>query len=143
MNAKDLYSELISKKWDNPHNFLQDVKSNTENIMWGPGGAGREFAYEILSKDMHWCWISYRIDDFAPLVEEDMRNKLSTWIWRANFGIGALSKRMYCTKAVSKWLMDRYVAMLKNLFDKRYKNSLSPSFIVEFDENYLYTKELI
>jgi len=48
MVAKELYPFLFAKKWKYPILFLQDVAAKEEHPFWGSGGAGREFAREIL-----------------------------------------------------------------------------------------------
>jgi hypothetical protein len=136
--SKSLYPILFSKKWLDPYEFIECVAKDANHHFWGSGGAGREFAKEILSKDDNWNWLAYRIDDFANLVEEEMRKKLSKWIWRSKFDIGGLSKHLTDTETATKWLMDRYTAELKNLFDERYKNHvrLKDCLIVNYDTHH-------
>lgn len=120
--TKELYPILFEKKWKNPIMFLQDVAAKEEHPFWGSGGAGREFAREILRIDSSWEWLSSRVDDFASLIEQKMRLKLNKWIFRAMLDVGGLSSKLCNTEEATKWLLDRYVAELKNLFDPRYKN---------------------
>ncbi len=120
--AKELYPALFSKKWKEPIAFLQEVAAREEHPFWGSGGAGREFAREILRTDSSWEWLSHRIDDFASLIERKMRMKLNKWIFRAMLECGGLASKLCSTEQATTWLMDRYVAELKNLFDARYKD---------------------
>ena len=124
IHSKNLYANLFAKKWQDPILFVQDVANKAEHPFWGSGGAGREFAREILKNDAKWAWLGNRVDDFACLIEQKMRLKLNKWIFRALLDCGGLAKKLCSTEEASKWLMDRYVAELKNLFDKKYKNSI-------------------
>ena len=124
MHSKNLYANLFAKKWQDPILFVQDAAKYEDHPIWGSGGAGREFAREILKNDAKWAWLGDRIDDFANLIENRMRLKLNKWLFRALLDCGGLSKKLCSTEEASKWLMDRYVAELKNLFDKKYKNSI-------------------
>ena len=135
MVAKELYPALFSKKWKEPIEFLQEVAAKEEHPFWGSGGAGREFAREILRIDNSWEWLSQRIDDFACLVERKMRLKLHKWIFRAMLDVGGLSTKLCSTEQATIWLMDRYVAELKNLFDQRYKDYIKIESI--FIESYV------
>jgi len=133
--AKELYPALFSKKWKEPIAFLQEVASLEEHPFWGSGGAGREFAREILRTDSSWEWLSSRVDDFACLIERKMRLKLNKWIFRAMLGCGGLASKLCSTEQAAIWLMDRYVGELKNLFDPRYKDFIEIDTV--FLENYI------
>lgn len=124
MITKELYPFLFAKKWKDPILFLQDVASRKEHPFWGSGGAGREFAREILRTDSSWEWLSSRVDDFASLIERKMRMKLNKWIFKALLDCGGLASKLCSTEQATIWLMDRYVAELKNLFDVRYKDHI-------------------
>ena len=130
--AKELYPALFGKKWKEPIAFLQDVAAREEHPFWGSGGAGREFTREILRSDSSWEWLSSRVDDFACLIERKMRLKLNKWIFRAMLDVGGLASKLCNTEEATKWLLDRYVAELKNLFDERYKDYIEiDMFFVE------------
>lgn len=135
MVAKELYPFLFARKWKDPILFLQDVASREEHPFWGSGGAGREFAREILRTDSSWEWLSSRVDDFACLIERKMRLKLNKWIFRAMLDVGGLSTKLCDTEEATKWLLDRYVAELKNLFDSRYKDFIEIDMV--FVESYV------
>lgn len=132
--AKELYPSLFTKKWPDPILFLQDVAAKEEHPFWGSGGAGREFAREILRIDSSWEWLSHRVDDFASLIERKMRMKLNKWIFRAMLDCGGLATKLCNTEEATKWLLDRYVAELKNLFDSRYKDFIEIDMV--FVESY-------
>ena len=133
--TKELYPALFSKKWQEPIAFLQDVAAREEHPFWGSGGAGREFAREILRTDSSWEWLSSRVDDFACLMERKMRLKLNKWIFRAMLDVGGLASKLCNTEEATKWLLDRYVAELKNLFDERYKDYIEIESV--FIESYV------
>jgi hypothetical protein len=133
--AKELYPILFEKKWKDSILFLQDVAVKEEHPFWGSGGAGREFAREILRTDSSWEWLSHRVDDFAVLVERKMRMKLNKWIFRAMLDCGGLATKLCNTEQATTWLMDRYVAELKNLFDTRYKDFIEIESV--FIKNYV------
>jgi len=120
MKAKEMYPPLWANRWTEPLVFLEAFASGNDLIL----GGCRDFAREILSRDPSWAWLGKRVDDFGALVEEKMRKKVQKWIWKSYFGVGALSSKLCSTEMTAKWLMDRYVAELKNLFDKRYKDHL-------------------
>jgi hypothetical protein len=124
MISKELYPLLFAKRWPDPIAFVEDVASKIENPFWGSGGAAREYAKEILIIDNQWQWLAHRVDDFASLVENNMRLKLNKWLFRALLGCGGLASRICSTEEATKWLMDRYISELKNLFDPRYKNHI-------------------
>ena len=135
MVAKELYPFLFARKWKDPILFLQDVAAKEEHPFWGSGGGGREFAREILRTDSSWEWLSSRVDDFACLIERKMRLKLNKWIFRAMLDVGGLATKLCSTEQAAIWLMDRYVAELKNLFDPRYKDFIEIESV--FIESYV------
>lgn len=136
-NIKELDSKLYAEKYVDPWELVNDMALNEEHVFWGAGGTAREFAREILVYDSDWSWLVYVLDDYANLVESDMRRKMSDWIWKAYFGNGAMSKRLCDTETVVRWLMDRYTNELKNLFDSRYKNHLEAVKFITFEEGFL------
>lgn len=134
-NAKDLYSKLFAKRWPDPLQFIESVLNSSEHPFWGSGGACREFSKEILLKDEKWIWLNHQADDFAIEVEERMRAKLNKWLFKALLGSGGLSKKLCNTETTAKWLMDRYVNELKNLFDKRYRHHIDPLKFIQYRES--------
>lgn len=131
---KTVYVECFSKKYPDPLEFVNGIASDSEHEFWGSGGAGREFAREILSKSDSWYWLSLHVDDYALFIEEEMRKKLSRWIWNSYFEESSLANHMTDTASTARWLLDRYVNELKNLFDKRYKNHIKPIHFTSYEE---------
>jgi hypothetical protein len=124
--SKQLYRDLLVKK----HNgdiglFILDIK-DINSIFWG---CCRDFSKEILRTSDTWRWLSFRIDDFAKIIEVEMINKLDKWVKK-----GSLSKKTNSLENTITWLFDRHVNSLKNLFDKNYKLSLSTSFLSNYDD---------
>lgn len=134
---KEVYSVLFAKKYPDPYEFVNGIACNLDHAFWGSGGAGREFAREILSKSNSWYWLSLDIDDYALFMEDAMRKKLSQWIWNSYFEESSLANHMTDTGAAAQWLLDRYVNELKNLFDERYKNYIKPIHFTSYEEKKL------
>lgn len=132
---KQVYSMLYAKKYPDPYDFINSVALNLEHEFWGTGGAGREFAREILARSPSWYWLSRNIDDYAIFMEDDMRKKLLQWIWNSYFDKSYLADHMTGTGSAVCWLMDRYVNELKNLFDERYKNHIKRIHFTSYEEN--------
>jgi len=134
MKSKKMYPSLWANRWHEPYGFLEAFATGDDLIL----GGCRDFAREILAKDARWAWLGERVDDFGSLIEEKMRKKVQKWIWRSYFEVGALAKRLCDTETTAKWLLDRYVAELKNLFDRRYKDhlDLKKVFVVGLEEEF-------
>lgn len=128
----NIFTNLISIKYPNVNEFISQLY-NEESPVWGAGGACREYARDLLSKDYRWYWLAYRIDDFAFLVEHQMRKKLTKWEWNSYFGKGAFSRNLSDTATLVAWLQNRFISEMKNLFDCRYKNSVDPSHIISYE----------
>lgn len=123
---KHFYRDLIVRKYDGDIDlFIKDIR-DINSIFWG---CCRDFSKEMLRTSSNWRWLSFRVDDFAKIVEEDMIHKLEKWLKK-----GSLSKQLGNLEGIINWLFDRYVNSLKNLFDGRYKLSLSPSFLSGLDD---------
>lgn len=125
-NLRQLYSTLLIKKY-NKEEFLLSIK-NPESFFWK---CCRDVAEETLLFSNNWNWLAQRIDDFAKIVELDYIAKLDKWKMK-----GSLSS-VYHDKSfadVINWLFERYISMLKNLFNQRYKNSLDVSFHINIDD---------
>ena len=136
MYAIDLYPMLFATKWLDSEDFL-DALQEEDHPMWGAGGAGRTFSYEILryGDSSKWHFLADRVDDLSILVEQDMRKKLPHWRWLAYLGKNAMSKHIDSTYAIAVFLMNRHTASLKNLLDVRYLNHIK---IDLFDNEKLY-----
>lgn len=139
-NTKQFYNKLLIKKYEkNVDLFLNDICS-IESIFWD---CCRDFSKEILRKNESWRWLSFRVDDFAINIERNMIKKLEKWSKK-----GSLSKIIQCLESTINWLFDRYVNLLKNLFDPRYLTHLKTSHIIDIDdceiiENSEIEKEII
>lgn len=130
MEDKDLFQKLFAKKWKDPMALVKDIANDIDHIFWG---CARDFAKEILSKTPHWYWVVYYIDDYAPLVEDNIQ--LKKWIKWAEEGKGSLNCHLTDTQTLIRWLLDRYVNQFKNLFDVRYKNHIKAIKFIYLDEN--------
>lgn len=123
---KQLYKDLLVKKYNgNTVLFLADIK-DIDSIFWK---CCRDFSKELLRTSNTWRWLSFRVDDFAKIVEEDMISKLEKWLKK-----GSLSKQADSLENTITWLFDRHVNSLKNLFDNKYKLSFIPSFLLNYDD---------
>lgn len=131
MKYKKLYIELYSKKYNDVNKLLTEISINTSHQFWD---ACRDCAVETLRKDDLWKWLSYRIDDFAFLVHEYMCKNLAGWLWKAQFSIGSLGNHLDNVANALTWVINRWVAMLKNLFDSRYRFHINASYIVSYQE---------
>lgn len=136
-NVKDLDPKLYASMFIDPWELVNNIASNEDHMFWGTGGTAREFARQILILDPDWWKLAYNLDDYAGLVEGDMRKKMSKWIWKAYFGNGAMSKKLCNTETIVRWLMDRYTNELKNLFDTRYKNHMKFIEFINYEEAFL------
>ena len=122
IKTKPLYISLLSKKYPDPVELIQEISLDPEHIFWL---SARDFAKEILPFGKgNWTWLSNRIDDFAFEAEKSMKKKMQKWLFRALLGSGSLAKSICNSENTVSWLLDRYVAELKNLFDPRSKNFL-------------------
>jgi len=124
MKTKQLYVTLFEKKEKNSIALINNISNDSEHHFWG---ACRDFAREILIKSNNWRWLSYRVDDFAILAQKNMQKKLQKWLFKAMLKCSKMP--IDNLKSTILWLMDRFVAELKNLFDFRSKNFLDISKI--------------
>jgi len=130
---KQFYKDLLVKKHNGDmDSFIVDIK-DINSFFWG---CCRDFSTEILSKSNTWRWLSFRVDDFSKIVEEDMISKLEKWLKK-----GSLSKQADSLENTITWLFDRHVNSLKNLFDSKYKLSFIPSFLLNYDDQEIISTE--
>jgi len=123
--TRQLYTNLLINKYDDTSIFLIEIR-NENHIFWQ---ICRDFSKEILCHSNAWNWLSFRVDDFASIIERDMIDKPEKWLKK-----GSLSKRSNSLEKTIHWLFDRHVNSLKNLFDSRYKNSLEFTILVNFED---------
>jgi hypothetical protein len=129
MKTKQLYIKLLAQKEKNSIEFINKISLNSNHHFWG---AARDFSKEILSANLSWKWLSYRIDDFASIAQRIMQEKLQPWLFKAQLECGKMKiNNIYNTIS---WLLDRFVSELKNLFDPRTKNYIN---IIKIDQTLL------
>jgi len=125
MKIKQLYIILFAEKNDDSANFITQISQDGDHLFWG---ACRDFASEILLIDKNWKWLGYRFDDFALEIQKNMQKKLQVWLFKAQLNSNKM--KIDTIENTIYWLLDRYVAEAKNLFDKRAKNHID---IAEID----------
>jgi len=120
MNILELTTNLLTKKYNNVNVLLKDLASNEEHALFV---FAKDFAREILSKDEKWHWLTDKVDDLNNLVIKQIQDFIKKYYLQVLFPT-KLNKLTIClqtnnVKAAVKWLMQRYINTLKNLFDKR------------------------
>lgn len=130
--TKQFYTDLLMNKYDDSSSFLIEIR-DLNHIFWE---VCREFSKEILISNVSWYWLGYRVDDFAKIIEIDMIDKVEKWSKK-----GSLSKYSNSLEKTIIWLFDRHVNSLKNLFDKRYTNSIDFTILVDCEEVIVETKD--
>ncbi|RLA80268.1 MAG: hypothetical protein DRG78_11310 [Epsilonproteobacteria bacterium] len=130
--TKQFYTDLLMNKYDESSSFLIEIR-DLNHVFWE---VCREFSKEILISNASWYWLGYRVDDFAKIIEIDMINKMEKWSEK-----GSLSKYLNSLEKTIIWLLDRHVNALKNLFDKRYTNSIDFTILVDYEEVVVESKD--
>ena len=123
--TKQFYIDLLINKYNDTSLFLMEIRDEN-HIFWE---ISREFSIEILYHSHSWNWLSYRVDDFAKIIEIDMIDKVDKWSKK-----GSLSKNLNSLEKTIVWLLDRHVNSLKNLFDQRYANSIHFTILINLEE---------
>jgi len=125
MNTLTLTINLFANKYKNVENLLKDIANNEEHALFV---FARDFAREILSKNREWAWLIDKIYDLNSLVVKNLQNYLKTYYLNVLFVTKVNKLTIYLQKndvaAATKWLLERYVNILKNLFDKRSSRGL-------------------
>jgi len=120
MNALELTTNLLTKKYNNVKDLLEDIASNEEHALFV---FARDFAIEILSKDEKYFWLVDKVDYLNTLVVTNIQNFIKKNYLEVLFPVKTNKLTFYLqtnnVKNAIKWLMQRYVNSLKNLFDKR------------------------
>ena len=120
MNTLKLTTKLIANKYKNVEILLKDITSNEEHALFV---FAKDFAREILQKDLKYNWLADKVDDLNSLVVKNLQNYLKTYYINVLFVTKANKLTIYLQNnnvaAAVKWLIERYVNNLKNLFDKR------------------------
>ena len=125
MNTLELTTILLTKKYNNVYNLLKDLANDKEHSLFI---FTKDFAREILSKDTSFCWLVDKIDDLNNLVVKQIQDFLKKYYLEVLFPTKINKLTIYLQKnnvaAAVKWLMQRYINTLKNLFDKRSSRGL-------------------
>jgi len=125
MNTQKILTDSLTKKYNDVEQLIKDVVNDELHALWI---FAADYATEILSRDESWKWLSYRIFDFSNIVIDKMRKDLNVFIYFSfifkNNNLTKYKENNDITNAV-KWLLNRFVNELKNLFDKRSKKSLN------------------
>ncbi|MDQ7021582.1 MAG: hypothetical protein Q9M91_07225 [Candidatus Dojkabacteria bacterium] len=127
--SKQLYTSLLIKKYNNVENFILSIK-NEESTFWE---CSKDVAKETLLFNRKWYWLGDRVDDYANIINRDIILKLEKWKQRGSF---ATVHSHNSLEDVIQWLFERYISMLKNLFDSRYKLSIQATFIRKLMSKY-------
>jgi len=126
MNTLTLTINLLSKKYTSVKTLLEDIINNEEHAIFV---FAKDFAREILVKDSRYNWLIDKIYDLNSLVVKQLQNFIKRYYLNVLFVTKTNKLTIYLqknnVKAAVKWLMERYVNILKNLFDKRSKKSLN------------------
>jgi hypothetical protein len=134
MHTKQLLIDSIIKKYSNVEELIKDIVENEVHILWI---FAKDYAEEILKKDANWKWLSYRVFDFSSIVIDKMQKDLNTFIYFSfifkNNKLAKYKEANDIKKAV-KWLLNRFVNDMKNLFDKRSSNSINFSTLVNIEK---------
>jgi len=130
MNTLNLTIQLLLKKYKNVDDLIKDVVRNEEHPIFV---FGKDFAKEITAKSENWNWINENlIDDLNSIVVNNIQKFLVKnyidvlFVTKNNNLTYFLSTNN--TKGAIKWLIERYVNVLKNVFDKRSSKSLKISY---------------
>ena len=125
MNTLELTTNLLTKKYNDVNVLLKDLARNEEHALFV---FAKDFAKEILNKDEKYYWLTDKVDDLNSLIVKQMQNFLKKHYIEVLFPIKINKLTIYLQKnnvtAATKWLMQRYVNNLKNLFDKRSSKGL-------------------
>ena len=120
MNTLKLTTNLLTKKYNNVYNLLRDLANNEEHALFV---FARDFAREILQKDLKYAWLVDKVDDLNNLVVKQMQNFIKKYYLEVLFPTKINKLTIYLQQnniaATVKWLMQRYINTLKNIFDKR------------------------
>ncbi len=125
-----IYTELYTKKYRQTEVLLQEVINDKNHHFWD---ACRDIAEEKL-QFTRWKWLSRRIDDFAMEATRYISEKLYEWLRKARYGKGSLAKQIHSLRNTIEWLFERWVSVLKNLFDPRYKLYIPQSYILKYED---------
>jgi len=125
MNTLKLTTNLLTKKYNNVYNLLKDLANNEEHALFV---FAKDFAVEILQRDIKYNWLLDKVYDLNNLVVTQLQNYIKNYYLNVLFATKANKLTVYLqnnnTAGAVKWLLERYVNILKNLFDKRSSKSI-------------------
>ena len=120
MNTLDLTINLIAKKYDKVELLLRDIAKDEEHAIFV---FSRDFAREILERDAKFYWLTNKVNDLNSIVVNNIQNFIKKYYINVLFVTKNNKLTIFLqtnnVKDATKWLMERYVNILKNLFDKR------------------------
>ena len=120
MNTLNLTINLLTKKYNNVKTLLEDIANNEEHALFV---FVKDFAKETLSKDKKYFWLVDKVDDLNNLVVKQLQDFIKHYYLNVLFVTKINKLTIFLQNnnvaAAVKWLMQRYVNILKNLFDKR------------------------
>lgn len=91
--------------------------------------ACHQIAYLILSKDHNWFELAVKIDYLAQIVQDEIIKNLPKWLEERM----AISEHLDSLENLLNWIFARYINMLKNATDDRYRMYVRLD-IVEFED---------
>jgi hypothetical protein len=130
MNTLELTTNLLTKKYNNVKDLLIDIANDDQHPIFI---FSIDFAKEILSKNNNWNWLAEKVYDLNSLVITNLQDYIKNYYLNVLF-VTKQNKLTYFlnindVKNAIKWLMERYVNILKNLFDKKSSKQIdNPNF---------------
>jgi len=134
MNTLNLTINLLTKKYKDVKKLLNDIVNDEEHALFV---FCKDFAREMLVKDLRYNWLIDKIDDLNSLVVKQLQNFVNRYYLNVLFVTKTNKLTIYLqtnnVKNAIKWLMERYVNILKNLFDKRSSKALDNISFIYFN----------
>jgi len=134
MNTLNLTINLLTKKYKDVKKLLNDIVNDEEHALFV---FCKDFAREMLAKDLRYNWLVDKIDDLNNLVVKQLQNFVNKYYLNVLFVTKTNKLTIYLqtnnVKNAIKWLMERYVNILKNLFDKRSSKALDNISFIYFN----------
>jgi len=134
MNALELTTYLLIKKYKSVETLLKDIANDEEHALFV---FCKDFAREILSKDEKYFWLVDKVDYLNTLVVTNIQNFIKKNYLEVLFPVKTNKLTIHLqtnnVKNAIKWLMERYVNILKNLFDKRSSKALDNISFIYFN----------
>ena len=134
MGNTDNYIYVLTTYYDDPESLIHSAIKDKYHLLWH---ICKGYAAKMLICNSSWEWLATRIDDFSLLVTKYMCKRLPVWIWKSKFELGSLYHALDSIEKTINWLMNRWVSIIKNLFDPRYSYHIPSSFLISFDEDHM------